>query len=247
VGLDNIDFEAARRRHIEVVYTPAAATDAVADLTIGMMIALTRDLLPADRAVRGGAFLEARNRTRSVELSGLTMGIIGMGRIGRAVGRRCRDGFHMPVLFHDIQRPGLLDFAAQALPLDDLLSWADVISLHVPLTTQTRGMIDARALARFKRGAYLINTARGAVVDAPALAAALHEGRLAGAAIDVFDPEPPPPDHPLVLAPGALLTPHLGSRTKNALRNMNAVVEDVTRVLRGQPALFPAPCDGNAG
>jgi len=247
VGLDNIDLEAARRRSIAVVYAPAAATDAVADLTIGLMIALTRNLLSSDQAVRDGAFLEARQRIRSTELSDLIMGIIGMGRIGRAVGRRCRDGFHMPVIFHDIISPGLLDFPAEAVSLDALLHRADVISLHVPLTDETRGMIDADALARCKRGAYLINTARGAVVDAEALAAALGQGRLAGAAIDVFDPEPPPPDHPLLSAPAVLLTPHLGARTITALRNMNAVVEDVARVLGGKTPRFPAPGEEDDG
>ena len=153
----------------------------------------------------------------------------------------------MPVIFHDIISPGLLDFPAEAVSLDVLLARADVISLHVPLTGQTREMIDAAALARCKRGAYLINTARGAVVSASALAAALAEGRLAGAAIDVFDPEPPPPDHPLLGAPGAVLTPHLGARTTAALRNMNAVVEDVARVLHGKTPLFPALGEEDGG
>ena len=153
----------------------------------------------------------------------------------------------MPVLFHDIKRPGLLEFAADAVSLEELLSNADVISLHVPLTPRTREMIDAGALARCKPSAHLINTARGAVVERMALATALQEGRLAGAAIDVFDPEPPAPDHPLLSAPGVLLTPHLGARTISALRNMNAVVEDVTRVLRGQTPLFPAPDEEDRG
>ena len=153
----------------------------------------------------------------------------------------------MPVIFHDIKSPGLLDFPAEVVSLDVLLARADVISLHVPLTNQTRGMIDAAALAGCKPGAYLINTARGAVLDSEALAAALGDGRLAGAAIDVFDPEPPPPDHPLLSAPGVLLTPHLGARTTAALRNMNAVVEDVARVLHGKTPLFPASGEEDGG
>lgn len=245
VGLDNIDVNAARRRGIEVVYTPAAATDAVADLVVGQMIALTRGVVDADRAVRDGTFIETRNAARAPELRDLTLGIIGMGRIGRAVGRRCRIGFEMRVRYHDIVSPGLLDFVAEPRALDALLAEADVITLHVPLTDRTNRMIDAEAIARMKPGAVLINTARGAVVDSAALASALAEGRLAGAAVDVFDPEPPSPDDPLLRAPRILLTPHLGSRTRNALHNMNAVVEDVARVLDGSPPLFPAPSDAD--
>lgn len=240
VGLDNIDVDAARHRHITVVYTPAAATDAVADLTIGMMITLTRGLHLGDAAVREGAFHDARQRLLGRELAELSLGIIGMGRIGRAVARRARHGFGMRIIYNDIRNPGWLDFPAEPLSKEDLYASCDVVSLHVPLTSATQGMIDAPALARFRRGAWLINTARGAVVDGIALAEALRRGTLRGAALDVLDPEPLPPDHPLRSAPNTLLLPHIGARTPGAQRRMNGVVEDVIRVLNGQPPENPA-------
>ena len=199
-GLDNIDLQAARERGIPVVYTPAAATDAVADLTVGMMIALLRQVTFADGLVRASRFDEARAQNIGVELSTLTLGIVGMGRIGKAVGRRCRQGFGMTVLYNDIVEPGPLTFEATSSSKEDLFACCDVVSLHVPLTSETRGMINDDSLALFKHTAILINTARGAVVDDVALAGALGTGALGGAALDVFDPEPLPPDHPLLTA-----------------------------------------------
>ena len=253
VGLENIDVEAARERGIAVVYTPHAATNAVADLTVGMMIALLRNLTGSDAMVRSGRFREARERACSPELSELTLGIVGMGRIGRAVARRCRNGFGMTILYNDIVSPGWLDFVATPVTKDQLYAHADVVSLHVPLTDPseprpegrghshpTRNLIDAAALRKFKKGAFLINTSRGGVVDSLALADALAAGTLAGAALDVFEPEPLPADHPLMQAPNTIFTPHLGARSSTGLTRMNAVVEDVIRVLQGQAPLYPA-------
>lgn len=240
VGLDNIDVDAARSLGIQVVHTPAAATDAVADLTIGLMIALVRGVLTHDKAVRAGRFFESREAAPSVELSELTIGIIGLGRIGRAVARRCRIGLGMAVLYNDIADPGRRDFDASAVSKAVLYERADVISLHVPLTPATTKLIDADALARFKSGAFLINTARGAVVDCEAAAAALESGHLGGAAFDVFDPEPLPPGHSLLSAPGTIFTPHIGARTHGALRRMNDVVADVRLVLDGRRPTHPA-------
>lgn len=244
VGLDNIDLDAARDRGIAVVYAPAAATDAVADLTVGLMLCLLRRIGKGDAAVREGRFLEERAAHRARELSELTLGIVGLGRIGRAVARRCRAGFGMNVIFNDIVAPGWLGFAATPVDLGTLVATADVVSLHVPLTDQTRHLIDGDALASLKRGAILLNTARGAVVDSQALAAALQEGagggRLAGAALDVVDPEPLPQGHPLLAAPNTLFTPHVGARTEAGLSRMSGVVEDVIRVLDGREPLYPA-------
>jgi D-3-phosphoglycerate dehydrogenase len=240
VGLENIDVEAARERGIQVVYTPAASTDAVADLTIGLMIALLRRIPDGDAAVRGEGFAEARGRLVGPELSDLTLGIVGLGRIGRAVAQRCRHGFGMRVVYNDIVAPGPLDFVAVPLTKQQLYREADVISLHVPLTPETRGMVNEEALSSVKPGAILINTARGGVVDSEALARALNRGALAGAGLDVFDPEPLPPGHSLLAAPNTLFTPHLGSRTSAALGRMNGVVEDVIRVLEGAAPHFPA-------
>ena len=239
VGLDNIDLEAARKREVAVVYTPFAATDAVADLTIGLMIDVVRKITLGDTMVRSGEFDTARQRCIGPELGALTVGIIGLGRIGKAVARRCHGGFGMTVLYDDIIDVKPTDFAATPVEKPELLGRADIVSLHVPLTDQTRGLIDASALARFKRGSILINTSRGAVVDGVAVAGALQGGALGGAALDVFDPEPLPPDHPLMTAPNTIFTPHIGARAPGALARMNAVVDDVLDVLRGKPPRYP--------
>ncbi len=240
VGLDNIDLAAAQERGVVVVYTPGAATDAAADLTVGLLIALVRGLRAGDAGVREGRFYEARERAVAGELGELTLGIIGMGRIGQAVARRCRHGFHMKVVYNDVVSPGWLDVAAMPLSKDEVYRAADVVSLHVPLDETTREMVDGAALAKFRPGAFLINTARGGVVDQVALAKALVEGRLGGAALDVFDPEPPPVDHPLLSAPNTLFTPHIAARSTGGLARMNDVVDDVIRVLQGKKPLYPA-------
>lgn len=243
VGLENIDVDAARERSIAVVYTPHASTDAVADLTVGMMIALQRNIPGCYAMVRTGQFWEARGGSVSSEMSELTLGIVGMGRIGRTVARRCRHGFGMTILYNDIVPPGWLDFVATAVTKDQLYAHADIVTLHVPLTESTRKLIAAAALSRFKNGSFLINTSRGGVVDSLALADALSAGTLAGAALDVFDPEPLPADHPLMNAPNTLFTPHIGSRSIASLARMNNVVEDVVRVLQGRSPLYPAWLD----
>ncbi|UCG33048.1 MAG: hypothetical protein JSU68_00155 [Phycisphaerales bacterium] len=241
VGLDNIDLGAARRHGIEVAYTPAASTRAVAELTVGFIIALQRNILASDRAVRDDRFIEARGLPGPKELAQQTIGIVGMGRIGRAVGRICSRGFGARVLFNDIIPITGLDFAAEERSKTQLYAESDVVTLHVPLTNLTRNLIDARALESFQPTAWLINTARGVVVDSAALATALHQGRLAGAALDVLDVEPPAPDHPLLSTPNCLLSPHVGSRTEASLAAMNDVVDDVMAVLAGRAPTFPAP------
>jgi D-3-phosphoglycerate dehydrogenase len=240
VGIENIDVQAATERGIQVVYTPAAATDAVADLTVGLLIALLRKIKWADAAVRGGLFHEARGAVRARELRSITLGIIGMGRIGRAVAGRCRMGFGMSIVYNDIVSPGRLDFVAKAMSKSELYRCADVVSLHVPLTEKTRHLVDDESLRLFKAGSLLINTARGSVVDGEALAGALSAGRLGGAALDVFEPEPLPEGHPLLDAPNTLFTPHIAARTHAGLAGMNAVVDDVIRVLEGGTPRYPA-------
>jgi D-3-phosphoglycerate dehydrogenase len=244
VGLDNIDLTAARTRGIVVVHTPYAATDAVADLTVGLMISLLRRIQVGDAGVRAGRFFETREAFIGTELRELTLGIVGMGRIGQAAAQRCRHGFGMTILYNDIIRAGHLEVVATAVGKQELYERSDVVSLHVPLTPQTTRMIDARALTAFKKGSVLINTSRGGVVDHYAAAAALSSGQLAGAALDVFDPEPLPPDHPLRTAPNTLFTPHIGARSHGGLHRMNEVVEDVIAVLEGRPPLHPARTPG---
>lgn len=241
VGFENVDIECAKARGVTVCYTPAASTDAVADLTVGLMIAVLRNIVHSDRAVRSGRFYEARKDSTGPELHNLTIGIIGLGRIGKAVARRCQQGFHMRVIYHDVVEMDALDFDASPRPQDGIYQESDVISLHVPLTLQTRGLIDSDSLARFRRGAVLINTSRGAVVDTAALTDALISGGLAGAGLDVVHPEPLPAGHPLLARPHTVLTPHIGARTVLALLRMQAVVEDVGRVLQGQEPLHAIP------
>ena len=243
VGLENIDLRAARDRGVPVVYTPAAASDSVAEFTVGLMLALERHLVRGEAMVRGERFLEARGTLIGRQLRGLTLGIVGLGRIGRRVGRIARTGLGMSVIYNDIVEIRDLDYAVT--PADKGRIWAesDVVSLHVPLTSLTRHLVNAEVLARFKPTSTLINTSRGAVVDGPALGAALSAGQLAGAAIDVYETEPPPPDHPLLAAPNVLLSPHVAARTGVGLARMNDVVDDVIAVLNGKPPAYPAPLD----
>ncbi|GMU37268.1 MAG: hydroxyacid dehydrogenase [Phycisphaerae bacterium] len=238
-GVDNIDVAAAAERGILVVNTPDAATDAVADLTVGLMISLLRRIHEGDAEIRRGRYAEGRSRSPGRELHELTLGVVGMGRAGTAVGRRCRLGFGMRVLFTDLREIGWLPFTAQAVGLEQLLAESDVVSLHVPLNPTTRRLMNECTLSRMRSSAMLINTSRGEVVDPEAAAAALESGRLAGYAADVLDAEPPAPDHPLLRAPNVLLTPHIGARTRSAQARMSDVVDDVVRVLAGEAPRFP--------
>jgi len=241
VGLDNVDLDACTRRGIWVVYTPLANVEAVAEHAVGLMLAVAKRIVEGDRAVRAGEFAAARHRLVGQELYGQTLGIAGFGRIGQRVAEICRAAFAMPVMFADLlsHEEVAARLGAQRVPLDELLARSDVISLHLPLTPQTRHLIDGPALARMKPGAILINTARGAVVDETALLAALRDGRLA-AGLDVFADEPLPPGNPLPMLPNVVLTPHCASHTEGALLAMAMVVEDVVRVLHGEAPRYPA-------
>lgn len=240
VGVDNIDVEAALAAGIIVVNTPAACTQAVADLVVGLIVAVQRKIVEFDPKVRKGEFASLRSEApQAIELGNQTLGVIGMGRIGRAVSHRLHHGFGTRVIYRDIREIGWLSFPAEAKASDeDVYAQADIVTMHVPLTPLTRGMIDAKALSHFKSSAILINTSRGPVVEAEPLAQALKEGRLAGAAIDVFSPEPPPPGHPLFSAPNCVLTPHVASRTKEGLAAMNDVVDDIIAVLQGREPMY---------
>lgn len=242
VGLDNIDVPAAAEAGIQVVYTPAACTFAVAELVVGLIIAVQRDIVSHDRRLREGEFASLRKGVpKSIELQHQTLGVIGMGRIGKAVSKRLNLGLGMRVIYHDIK-----DVDPPPCPAEkrssaaEVYATADVVTFHVPLTRLTRGMVNAETLGQFKPGAYLINTSRGPVVEAQALADALREGHLAGAAIDVFDPEPPPPDHPCRSAPNCVLTPHIASRSREGIEAMNDVVDDIVAVLAGKSPKYAA-------
>jgi glyoxylate reductase len=234
VGYDNIDLAASRARGIPVGHTPDVLTDATADLTFTLLLAAARRLLEATAAVREGEWLTwGPSSHLGVELAGSTLGIIGFGRIGRAVARRA-EGFGMQVIH--------TSSGSDTDKLTSLLEAADFVSLHAPLTADTRHLIDADALKRMKPTAILINTARGGMVDQDALADALQQGTIAGAGLDVTDPEPIPLDHPLLKAPNLVITPHIGSATTTARERMaDIAVDNLLAGLAGQPMPHPVP------
>ncbi|RMF54260.1 MAG: D-glycerate dehydrogenase [Bacteroidetes bacterium] len=237
VGYDNIDLEAARARGIVVTHTPGVLTEATADFTMALMLALARRLPEAERYVRAGRFRRWEATTLlGMELRGKTLGIVGLGRIGAAVARRAL-GFGMQVVYYNRRRanPTVERMAcARFVPLETLLAESDVVSLHCPLNAESRHLIDAAALARMKPTALLVNTARGAVVDEAALVEALRAGRLAGAALDVFEHEPA--IHPgLLELDRVVLAPHLASATTETRTEMARMcARAVMAVLEGE-------------
>lgn len=231
VGYDNLDLPALARRAITATNTPGVLVDATADLTLALLLAVTRRVAEGDRLIRAGtpwswdiAFMLGSG------LQGKRLGIVGYGRIGRAVATRA-EAFGMEVVQHS--RSG------GSLPLDELLATSDVVSLHCPLTDETRHLIDAAALRAMKPGAYLVNTARGPIVDETALAAALESGELAGAALDVYEHEPQVPARLQTLG-NVVLAPHLGSATvETRTRMAELAVSNVVAVLAGQDPATP--------
>ena len=246
VGLENIDVGACRRRGVEVVFSPDANTLAVGDFVFGYMLQLLRPWERfRDAAYPPKQFKHIRDTVRGRQLNELTLGILGMGRVGRRVGHIAANGFGMRVLYNDV-----VDFAAAgyppafaATPVDKatLYRESDVLSLHVDMRPGNENLVGAAELAQMKPTAILINTSRGEVLDAAALAAALRDKRLAGAALDVFSPEPPAADFPLLGMDNVILTPHLAARTYTAIENMSWVVRDVVEVLQGRAPKYPAP------
>ncbi len=243
VGLENIDVPACRKRGVEVVYTPDANTISVAEFVIGYMLQILRPWnFFSERAYSSAEFKHIRNTVRGRQLDQLTLGILGMGRVGRALGRRASVGLNMRVIYHDIRRvEDEVDFPATRVSPDELYAQADVLSIHVDMRPGNENLVGAPQLAMMKPTSIVINTSRGEVLDAVALAAALRQERLYGAALDVYAPEPPPADFPLLGLPRVLLTPHLAARTETALGNMSWVTRDVEGVLRGEKPMFPAP------
>ncbi len=237
VGYNNIDIAYAKSRGIVVTNTPDVLTESVADFTWALILAITRRLSEGERLVRRGEWKGwALDLMLGTELRGKQLGLVGVGRIGRAVAARA-GAFGMRVAYTSRREIALA--GAEAMPLDRLLLTSDIVSLHVPLTPETRSLIDKRALARMKRSAYLINTARGPVVDEAALAWALQHHLLAGAALDVYENEPAV--HPdLLTLENVLLVPHLGSGTTETRTAMaDLAVENVLAVLAGRPPLTP--------
>jgi D-3-phosphoglycerate dehydrogenase len=242
VGLDNIDLAAAAARGIQVVYTPQANTVSVAEHTVASILAVVRHLARHDLAIRGGDWA-ARDRMLGTELCGRTAGIVGMGHIGARVAAILHDGFGMSILYSDPRRRAGLEqqLGMRPVPVEQLLAESDVVSLHVPLTAETEGLLNARAIGLMRRSAVLVNVSRGGVVDEQALIDAIDGGRLAGAALDVFVDEPLPADHPLISCERILLTPHSAAMTADAARRMSLVAEDVLAVLLGRSPRHLAP------
>jgi phosphoglycerate dehydrogenase-like enzyme len=216
VGLDMIDLAAARRHGVSIRWTPGVNRQAVAELTIAFMIALARNLVPLARAMRDGIWTHGGGR----QLSSAVVGIVGCGHVGKSVARLCR-AFGARVLAYDVvDYPDFYsEYAVMPVGFDLLLREADFVSLHVPLDASTRGMIGEREIDRMKSGAFLINTARGGIVDEPALKRALVDHKLGGAAFDVFQNEPPT-DTELLMLPNFVGTPHVGASTAEAVLAM---------------------------
>jgi len=243
VGLENIDVPACRARGVEVVYTPDANTHAVGDFVFGYALQLLRPwAFFRERVYEPKEFKHVRDTLRGVELDALTIGIMGMGRIGRRVGHIAANGFGMKVIYNDVlDVHSQLKFPATAVDKPTLFREADIVTLHVDMRPGNEHLVGAKLLSLMKPTAILINACRGEVLDDNALASAIREKRIAGAAIDVFDPEPPRPGYPLLGFDNVLLTPHMAARTYRAIENMSWVVRDVMDVLGGRKPRYPAP------
>jgi glyoxylate reductase len=236
VGYNNIDVACARARGIVVTNTPDVLTESVADFTWAMILAVTRRLSEGDRLIRRGEWKGwALDFMLGTELKGKQLGLVGFGRIARAVAARA-PAFGMRVVYSDVASA---EGPFERMSLDRLLNTSDVVSLHVPLTRDTEHLIDKRALARMKRSAYLVNTARGPVIEEAALAWALQQRLIAGAALDVYENEPAA-HHALLQLENVLLVPHLASATTETRTAMaNLAVDNVAAVLAGRPPLTP--------
>jgi D-3-phosphoglycerate dehydrogenase len=237
VGVDNVDLEAATRAGITVVNAPTGNTIAATEHTLALLYGLARRIAAADASMRRGEWKRAQ--FTGVELRGKTLGIIGLGKIGQAIAVRAR-AMEMAVIGSDpfVTAEQAANVGVELVAFEDLVARADVITVHVPMTRATRGLINAAAIARMKPGVMLLNVARGGILDEADVAQALRDGRVAGAAIDVFEKEPPV-GSPLLDAPNALLTPHLGASTAEAqVAVAEEVAEQILEVLDGRPARY---------
>ncbi|MGC8561131.1 MAG: NAD(P)-dependent oxidoreductase [Phycisphaerae bacterium] len=234
VGLENIDQSACAAAGIKVISTPHANTNAVREYVFNLIFALGRPIIRLTEPVDPDTFHAYRRTSRGLELFGLTLGVLGMGRLGRAVSRTAL-AMGMKVIYNDVVDVSPdVDFPAESVALDELLRRADILTIHVSHRPGNRHFINAARLKLMKPTALLINTARGEVIDAGALADAIESQRLAGAALDVHDPEPPRPDYPLWHLDRVILAPHLAARTQGAMDAMSWVARDVVEYLRTQ-------------
>jgi phosphoglycerate dehydrogenase-like enzyme len=237
VGVDQVDLNAARERGIVVTNTPGANSTAVAELAAGLILALARSIPQASQGTKAGGW----PRLAGFSLEGKAIGLYGLGAIGKQVARRL-GGFDCTLLAYDVAPDK--DFAAahgvRLCGQEELLAKADYLSLHCPVLPETRGLVNEAFLNKMKPGAFLINTARGELVDEASLLAALQSGRLRGAALDVYSQEPPGADHPLVKLPQVIATPHIGSHSDGATNAMGRMaLADCLAVLRGEAPRYP--------
>ena len=245
VGFDNIDLGACARRRIAVGNTPGVLTESTADLAWALILAVARRVGEGDRFVRSGSWRTwGPMLLLGIDVHGSTLGIVGLGRIGQAVARRAA-GFGMTVLYNQRERAQEsveTALVATFVAFDELLARSDIVSIHVPLTDDTRHLIDAAALARMRRTAVLVNTSRGPIVDSVALAVALADGTIGGAGLDVTDPEPIDPDDPLLRLSNCLIVPHIASATTATRARMATMAAaNLLAGVRGEP--LPTPVD----
>ena len=236
VGVDSVDLAAAREKGIVVTNTPGANSVSVAELALGLMLALARQIPEAVEAVRQGKF----PRYSGVSLEGKTIGILGLGAIGKQLARRL-SGFDCKILAYDPFADAVFakDNHIELTTMEEVIEQADFISLHLPLLPETRGIVNDTFLNKMKKGSFLINTSRGEAVDEDALLKALQSGHLKGAGLDAFTVEPPDPKNPLLALPQVVATPHLGAQTDGATSNMGwFAMKDCLAVLRGEEPIY---------
>jgi len=234
VGVDHIDVDFAEKRGIRIVRTPEALTDSVAEFTVGLILSLLRKIPLADDAVRKGEWNKKYNVLVGAELMGKTVGILGLGRIGSAVARRL-SSFNVNLVYYKRNRNIEIErlLGVKYVSFDELLRISDIISIHTPLTSETYHMISFREFALMKHGVYIVNTARGAIIDEKALYEALVSGKVAGAALDVFESEPLNSENPLTRLDNVILTPHLAASCEETLKRLAvAVAEKVIQALK---------------
>jgi glyoxylate reductase len=239
VGYDTNDVEAMTRHKVYLTHTPGVLSDAVADLTLALMLAVNRKILLGDKYVREGGWArrEPNGPPYTNDMKGKTVGIIGLGRVGFETAKRCVKGFDMNIIYYDIyqNKKAEAEFGAKKKTLNEVMEESDYVVIHTDLNPQTRKMIDEKHLRMMKKTAYIINTARGPIIDQVALTKVLSEGVIAGAGLDVFDVEPCPSDDPILRAPKTVLAPHMASGTIEAREAMAVCnAENVVAVLRGQ-------------
>jgi D-3-phosphoglycerate dehydrogenase len=238
IGVDNVDLVAATERGILVINTPDAPTESTAEHAVALLMAVAKRVVTGSRFLQGGDF--PRAELFGTEVRDRVLGVIGCGRIGRRVAEICALGFKMKVVAYDPFLANLnVPYVEFTHDLTDLLERADFLTLHLPLTAQTHHLIGEAQLRRMRRGSYIINAARGPIVDEAALIRALQEGHLAGAGVDVFDPEPPTGDNPLLSMNNVVCTPHVASYTDRGQAGMRTgVVDQLIQLLHGERPSF---------